>query len=197
MATLHLLDMVEKDSAEYIVFVDLFHAFDTPPKELLVECLQRAGIPPRIVLLITSVLFLGETRIKSSHLQPFRTTHGTKQVCPFSPLLFVLFFDSVLRTLKAKGVHGPAFMDDLAFPCRGSQISTFLTLVQQVVADHGMKLNASKCEILPLFHNQPVSVLLPKECPPSGLQPNNLQCKYQGANTFCCKSITSGAPPMQ
>lgn len=174
MATLHLLDQIEKVKGEYLVLVDLYHAFDTPPKELLMECLRRAGLPEKIILLLSSVLFQGKTRLKSTQLPPFLTTHGTKQGCPFSPLLFTLFFNSILRELSQKGLKGTAFMDDLAFPTHSSTIQRDLALVQQVVHSHGMCLNVSKCEILPLNGNPPSSFRLPTRSPTTfpTMQPN-------------------------
>ena len=160
MATLHLLDQIERDGGDYIVFVDLFHAFDTPPKALLVECLQRAGFPPKIVLLLSSVLFLGETRIKSSDIPRFRTSHRNKQGCTVAPLMFVLFFDSVLKKLGMNGIQGTAFMINFSYPCNRISLEQSLQVLQQELANHGMTLNVSKCEIVPCYKTTPPHLTL-------------------------------------
>ena len=72
---------------------DMYHAFDSPPKILFSEVLERMGTPLKPLRLIQTVLDHGSTFIRGSPEEVFRTTHGVKQGCPLSCFLFVLIFE--------------------------------------------------------------------------------------------------------
>ena len=94
--------------------VDFFHAFDSPPKRLLVKALDLAGTPMVLLLLIISVYLWATTKIRGSDEEPFGTSKGVKQGCPMSCVIFVLFINAILVFLLSMGLKFSAYVDDIS-----------------------------------------------------------------------------------
>ena len=73
-------------------------------------------MPPKLLLLVQTVLQYGPTFIRAAPDEIFRTTHGVKQGCPLSCFLFVAVFEIPLRFLASQGVLLSAFADDVSIP---------------------------------------------------------------------------------
>ena len=74
-------------------FVDFSKAFDTVPRDILIQKLRDKGIDGRILEIIRT-LYLHDTasvKIGKSFSPPFTTNIGVRQGCVLSPLLFNLF----------------------------------------------------------------------------------------------------------
>ena len=102
MATAHLLDhILQNTESDCCLLLDLYHAFDTPPKEAVLLLLRQRGIPPGILLLLHSIFQEGSTQLLGPADSPFGTTCGIKQGCPLSCLLFTTYFQLFLDFLGA------------------------------------------------------------------------------------------------
>ena len=53
MATNLLLQQIDQNPEKPVLFVDLYHAFDSPPHEALIEALDRMGTPSLLLSFIT------------------------------------------------------------------------------------------------------------------------------------------------
>ena len=144
----------------------MYHAFDSPPKILIREVLERMGTPSKLLRLIQTVLEHGSTYIRGTPDEIFRTTHGVKQGCPLSCFLFVLVFEIPLRYLQSQGLTLSAFVDDVSTPISPGEGSYTASLVQQGLNLIGCQLNVAKSECLPLLPPPPPPPSLPKYAQP-------------------------------
>ena len=74
-------------------FVDFSKAFDSVPRDILLDKLRKHGIDGRVFDIIKT-LYLEDTasiKIGNKHSLPFKTNRGVRQGCVLSPLLFNLF----------------------------------------------------------------------------------------------------------
>ena len=164
MATAQLLDsMFTAPECNGCLLLDLYHAFDTPPKAAVLTLLRIRGIPPGILLLLTSIFQEGTTRLLGQTGLPFGTTCGIKQGCPLSCLLFTsyfqLFLDFLTNTLRLPCV---AFVDDVAALLHTSQLRSILTSAASFLRSMGLVLNQKKSELLLL---KPCDTIPNPPCP--------------------------------
>ena len=116
-ATQTFLDDIDSGNRwEAIFSFDMYHAFDSPPKILIREVLQRMGTPTKLLLLISTVLEHGSTFIRGTPDEIFGTTHGVKQGCPLSCFLFVIVFEIPLLYIHSHNIILSAYVDDISTP---------------------------------------------------------------------------------
>ena len=161
-----LNDMDTGTTWEAIYAFNMYHAFDSPPKILIREVPDQMGTPPKLLLLIQTVVEYGSTFIWGAPDEMFRTTHGVEQGCPLSCFLFVLVFEIALRFLASQGVVLSAFVDDVSTPIPPKTGPHTAALVRRGLNLIGCQLNVSKSECLPLISPQP-----PPPLPPQVLTP--------------------------
>ena len=101
---------------EAVLAFDVYHAFDSPQRYLILHTLLRMGTPARLLLSISLVLARGATFLRGGEDVVFTTTHGVKQGCCLSCFLFVIVFDIPLRSLFRNGVPLSAYVDDISSP---------------------------------------------------------------------------------
>ena len=171
-ATQTFLKEINTDTPwESIFALDMYHTFDSPPKILIREVLERMGTPAKLLRIITTVLEHGSTFIRGSPNEIFRTTHGVKQGCPLSCFLFVLVFEIPLQYMQSKGLVFRAYVDDVSTPLLPSEGPRTAEMVQRALNLIRCQLNVVKSEALPLCNPQPLSPSLPKyRHPPAPLQ---------------------------
>ena len=125
------------------------------------------GTPPKLLLLVQTVLEYGSTIIRGAPDEIFRTTHGLKQGCPLSSFFFVLVFEIPLRFLASQGVVLSASVDDVSTPIPRKTGRHTAALVRRGLNLIGCQPNVSKSECLPLISPQPP----PPPLPPQVLRP--------------------------
>ena len=89
----------------YGCFVDFSKAFDTVPREILLEKLSKHGIDGSIFDIIQTI-YLEDTvsiKIGNQHSSPFKTNKGVRQGCVLSPLLFNIFLADLQGILDNNG----------------------------------------------------------------------------------------------
>ena len=89
----------------YGCFVDFSKAFDTVPREILLEKLSKHGIDGSIFDIIQTI-YLEDTvsiKIGNQHSSPFKTNKGVRQGCVLSPLLFNIFLADLQCILDNNG----------------------------------------------------------------------------------------------
>uniref|UniRef100_A0A8P4KTL1 Reverse transcriptase domain-containing protein n=1 Tax=Dicentrarchus labrax TaxID=13489 RepID=A0A8P4KTL1_DICLA len=153
-------------SEAFILFLDFYKAFDTIEHKFLTECLKLFGFGNQFIDTI-EMFYKG---INSSVIINYSTSHrsdikrGVRQGCPISPFLFIL----VVELLSLNIIHDTDFKgisifnreirisqladDTTLFLKDKEQLVKAIDLVKQFSLASGLKLNVSKCELLPI-HN--------------------------------------------
>ena len=162
-ATQTFLDDIDSGNRwEAIFSFDMYHAFDSPPKILIREVLQRMGTPTKLLLLISTVLEQGPTFIRGTPDEMFGTTHGVKQRCPLSCFLFVIVFEIPLRYIHSHNIILSAYVDDISTPVAYNDGPRIASVVQAGLNLIGCQLNVIKSESLPVNPHCPPPPILPK-----------------------------------
>jgi Reverse transcriptase (RNA-dependent DNA polymerase). len=140
-STFQLLEHVaETPGPKSLGMVDFFHAFDSPPKRLLIRALALAGTPQVLLLMILSVYVWAQTKIRGSDEEAFGTTKGVKQGCPMSCIIFVLFINAILIYLIDLGLKFVAYVDDISLVItKGNE--------QRVLASCSRRLHYTICNL--------------------------------------------------
>ena len=174
-ATQTFLDDIDNGTRWEAIFAfDMYHAFDSPPKILIRDVLQRMGTPTKLLLLISTVLEHGSTYIRGTPNEIFGTTHGVKQGCPISCFLFVVVFEIPLRYIQSHNIIFSAYVDDISAPVAQHDGPRVASVVQAGLNLIGCQLNVIKSESLPVTPLCPPPPVLPKYThPPEPLQVSN------------------------
>ena len=89
----------------YGCFVDFSKAFDSVPRDILLEKLKKHGINGKVFNIIQTI-YLEDTvsiKIGNKHSASFKTNKGVRQGCVLSPLLFNLFLADLQPVLDDCG----------------------------------------------------------------------------------------------
>ena len=87
----------------YGCFVDFSKAFDSVPRDMMLDKLRKSGIDGN-VLEIIKVIYLEDTvsiKIGNKHSSSFKTNKGVRQGCVLSPLLFNIFLSDLQQELDS------------------------------------------------------------------------------------------------
>ena len=86
----------EHDLGTWTLFLDLVKAFDRVPRELLWPILGKAGVPPKLIRLLTALHSTVNVEFAISGIKKSVTsTIGVKQGDTLGPLLFTFFIGIV------------------------------------------------------------------------------------------------------
>ena len=94
-----------------IISIDAEKAFDKIQHPFMIKTFQKAGIEGTYLNIITGVYDKATANIilNGEKLKPFRLKSGTRQVCPFSLLLFNIVLEVLATTIREekemKGIH--------------------------------------------------------------------------------------------
>jgi hypothetical protein len=97
----------------YAVFIDFKKAFDSPPREALWECLEWAGCPVDLLMMIQAIHQDPTGNIIGTNAA-FRVSRGVRQGCVLGPTLFIKLLEFCLRLAKLEGIG-------IEFICIGSK----------------------------------------------------------------------------
>ena len=86
-------------------FVDFSKAFDSVPRDLLLEKLKNRGIDGKFFEIIKTIYSNDRAGIKfgDKFSSPFRTNRGVRQGCVLSPLLFNIFLSDIQNVFDHSG----------------------------------------------------------------------------------------------
>ena len=143
----------------YVCFVDFKKAYDTVPRDLLWQKLQRLGVSGWFLSAVQALYAEVPMAVKVNGgvTSVFHSLQGLKQGCPLSPLLFGLFIDDFqtvvlanaaaldLPTLAGRPMPPPFYADDCALvstSCSGAQKQ--LDLLKVYCGQWGLTVNVAK-----------------------------------------------------
>jgi hypothetical protein len=92
----------------YALFIDFQKAFPSVPHEALWKKLRHLGIPDNVIKFLNSAYENSEFRIRtgSELSKSYSMEVGTKEGCPLSPLLFIIFINDLFKKLPGVLVPG-------------------------------------------------------------------------------------------
>ena len=152
---------IKGNKKTYIVFIDLMKAFDKVMHEALMEKMDALGFRGKFLRLLRSVYQTSKAciRVGEETTGFYDMLVGTRQGCPLSPILFILFINDLLDYLP-EGVDIPGvqneercsallFADDIAGLAENTdQVKAFLDGIARWSADWKMPIGAPKCGVM-------------------------------------------------
>lgn len=165
-----------KGSKTYVVFIDFFKAFDKVMHEALFEKLDGMGFGGHFLDLLRSIYQTSEACLKvgGENSPYYDMLRGTRQGCPLSPILFIIFINDLLKYLP-KGVQIPdikegeshcaalLFADDVAGLCETvEQVHEFLAGITAWSKAWRMPMGASKCGVMLVMGSEEEQAALKK-----------------------------------
>ena len=98
-------------------FVDFSKAFDSVPRDILLEKLKNRGINGNIFEIIKTIYSndMASVKFGTKSSPPFRTNRGVRQGCVLSPLLFNIFLSDIQSVFDEGGCNPK--MNDVEISC--------------------------------------------------------------------------------
>ncbi|POW07620.1 hypothetical protein PSHT_09861 [Puccinia striiformis] len=143
----------------YVLYIDFKKAFDRVPHEGLWAKLLQIGVHPDLVQLIrkgydnSSI----QCRLGNELSKPFAREIGTRQGCPLSPLLFIIFVNDILNKVT-EGISVPGlptlakgllFADDtLIFADTPEEIEAICEKLDKYCSEWHFALGHEKCGVV-------------------------------------------------
>ena len=162
-----------------LLFLDWKQAFDSLDHTAMLEALKRFGLSQRMLDTISSIY-----RNPVFYIQGFNQAEckgqvqaGVRQGCPLSPYLFIVVLTVILSDLDSDlsyfgtptntwsvshSVFDLEYADDtLLLSITTGQLQQFLSALETVSSEYGMRLNQDKAELLshPRLPNPPIYFL--------------------------------------
>ena len=144
----------------YSCFIDLNKAFDTVPRIDLLYKLGLCGIKGNILGVLKSLYSDINYSVKANgqYSTSFKSTHGVKQGCNLSPLLFNLFINDIQDIFKNEcnsveinnwKFNHIAFADDLVlFSEKGEGLQNSILKLEEYCKKWGLSINTNKSKIV-------------------------------------------------
>ena len=102
----------------YVCFVDLQKAYDSVDRKLLWKVLARASAPEEMIAVIRQFHdgIQAQVRMDDGELSDwFEVTHGLRQGCMLSPLLFNIFFAAATEVVLVRFIEDDTIPKDLVY----------------------------------------------------------------------------------
>ena len=164
IATLRIIveQLLEWNFPLYISFIDYEKAFDSVDRETMRMLLRHCRVPEKIISLIRCTFQDMSCRIADAGQQSesFEVKTGVRQGCLFSPFLFLLVIDWIMKTTTTGRNNGIQwtlwtllddldFADDLALLSHNhSQMQDKTSLLETTYAGTGLKINRKNIELM-------------------------------------------------
>lgn len=162
---LDLLDYADNvDSDAFVLFLDFYKAFDTIEHPFLIQAIKAFGFgSPFINIVSMFYKDINSSVIINQNTSPrFQINRGVRQECNISPFLFILVTELLaIHLVKEAHFEGIKIFgkeikisqladDTTIFLNNKDQLSVVFELVEKFSYASGLRLNRSKCELLPL-----------------------------------------------
>ena len=143
-------------------FIDFEKAFDSVDRQLLWRELAKKGISEKFILTLQA-MYCGDNacvKVNENTLtDKIEITQGVKQGCILSPLLFILFIDSLMDELTTNNIDAPTmgqvtlpgllFADDLVILSKTiTGLQAGLNILEMFCVDTKLTVNVNKSKIM-------------------------------------------------
>ena len=144
----------------YSCFIDLSKAFDTVPRDILLQKLHGVGIKGNVFNIIRS-LYTNDSaymKIDGKILKQFAINQGVRQGCVLSPLLFNIFMAELAKNLNSLEsglqmndlkINSIFWADDIVLLCEnGDQLDRMIKIISQYCKVNKLTINGKKTKCL-------------------------------------------------
>ena len=146
----------------YFCFIDYAKAFDYVDHNKLWKILKEMGIPDHLTCLLRNLYAGQEATVRTGHgtIDWFKIGKGVHQGCIFSPCLFNLHAEYIMRNVRldeaqagikiaGKNISNLRCADDTALMAESDEeLKSLLMKVKEESEKAGLKLNIQKTEIM-------------------------------------------------
>ena len=160
-----ILNYVIKDSYRrneklYICAIDFAKAFDSIKREHILKALIKINSHPNIIDLITKVYTNDNTKpyLNNTIIDDVKVTTGIRQGCTFSPKLFILVLNTILKSIYESTIgfkNHKFFIPALFFADDGVllanspvEIAKLIKITKDTALECGLDLNENKSHIM-------------------------------------------------
>ena len=138
----------------YSCFIDLSKAFDTVPRDILLQKLQGVGIKGKVFNIIRGIYTNDKAymKIDGKVTKSFPINQGVRQGCVLSPLLFNIFMAELAKDLMAldNGLINSIFWaDNIVLLCEnGDELNNMIKLIAEYCKRNKLTINCKKTKCL-------------------------------------------------
>ena len=160
LVLLSQMEVAKRAEGMMVAFIDFSKAYDRVDRGRLWRCLEGLGIGGGFLQFLRALYDGTSCRVKVDNKQSdkFPVTSGLRQGCVMSPLLFSLYINTLIDTLKKHDcgiqcgndiIPGLLFADDTAMLAPDEEgLTRSLNCMVQWCAEWGVKINVAKCGIM-------------------------------------------------
>lgn len=139
-----------------MVFLDIEKAYDSVPRNVVWESLERKGVNRGLIERVKSMYNVCESCVKTQEGMSgwFHISQGLRQGSVLSPLLFIIVMDDIHNKVKAEteermDVEVMLFADDfVAWSENEEVLQRYVSLWNRNIREAGMRISVMKSEVL-------------------------------------------------
>ena len=186
----------------YSCFIDLSKAFDTVPRDILLQKLQEVGIKGKVFNVIRGIYTNDKAymKIDGKVTKSFPINQGVRQGCVLSPLLFNIFMAKLAKDLMALGnglimdnykINSIFWADDIVLLCEnGDELNSLIKIIAEYCKLNKLTINGKKTKCL--IFNKTGRLIRENVYLNGNLLENVRQYKYLGFVLTPSGEITTG-----
>ena len=154
----------------HFCFIDDAKGFDCVDHNRLWKILKEMGIPDRLTCLLSNLYADQKATVRTGHgtTDCFQIGKGVHQGCIFSPCLFKLHAEYILRNagldeaqagikIAGRNINNVRYADNTTLMAENKELKSLLKKVKEESEKVGLKLNIQKIRswhLVPLFHGK-------------------------------------------
>ena len=151
----------KQEFQKIICFIDYAKAFDCVDHNKLWKILQEMGIPDHLTCLLRNLYAGQEATVRTGHgaTNWFQIGKGVRQGCIFSPCLFNLYAEYIMRNagldeaqagikIARRNIKNVRYVDDTTLIAESEELKNLLMKMKEESEKVGLKLNIQKAKIM-------------------------------------------------
>ena len=142
-------DIINFNNEEkYIFFIDIKNAYDSVNHNILFEKMKILNIPENIINTIMKIYSFAKMKINLFQ-KPININRGVLQGSILSPMLFNIYINDLIITIKNNAYDVLAYADDIAVIAKNyDELISVMKIIENWAENNDMIINKKKCGIL-------------------------------------------------